>query len=381
MLRARVVSVTCVLISCTSGVQGLDGGPRDAQVAAAEPDATADDGSSPLDIGFRGTEVAAYCASVLRVKRAKQAECFGGDTSDLEEIDRERGIDAECAATGGAVDEGRLEFSATAADECVAFLGSIPCVDWAALYERANTHAHPTRVAQCADVFRGRQMVGDFCAASIECRRESVCDNWSLDTTGLCSNTCVLTTIGKPGDQCDNALLRCAHGLLCQRGVCGSAIPVGQQCRFDGVNLACVPSARCDSYLGVCVARPSFGEACEVVVEGPSHFDPCSWAGLWCSTASAGASCSLGRRVDESCSRFERCGAGLVCVQATGRCRPQALRDERCSNDSECVSLRCHAGVCLPRSGLGEPCADSSDCSAGTQCDGLVCTDQPWACN
>lgn len=87
----------------------------------------------------------------------------------------------------------------------------------------------------------------------------------------------------------------------------------------------------------------------------------------------AGASCggSCGHVAEgEPCNRLVRCGTGLLCDEASARCRPGCSYDSDCGTDSYCIGGACVTPV-LP--GVGEPCFEAASerrvCSAGTFCD------------
>ncbi len=170
------------------------------------------------------------------------------------------------------------------------------------------------------------------------------------------------------GEACDSRS-PCAVGLTCNNGRCiysctlkaplcpnhERCIPRMNKlsacyCRIDKDCLG--PHMKC--LKGRCAGTQSLGE-------------PCNNANLFCD---AGLICAQAKpSVPSKCYPLcsgTRCKTGEPCrrMGTFGYCY--------CSSDADCKDGTCHAGICHPKSGLGEECARDQPCRSG-----FICTKLP----
>ncbi len=138
----------------------------------------------------------------------------------------------------------------------------------------------------------------------------------------------------------------------------------------------------------------SMGDKCERVFQGTAEKGkPCTSAfdcvsGRLCAPVQPGvAQLVCADKVAKAAGDFcadpgSVCAAGSYCAQATGmaaQCTAEAQMGQPCNAALPCVeTLRCSAGVCVPRQVPGQSCTSNGDCSptAGF-CDtyaGSICT-------
>lgn len=155
---------------------------------------------------------------------------------------------------------------------------------------------------------------------------------------------------------------QCAEGLSCRAdATCGPPRAVGELC--GSVSEACADCTRCLSLDGEirCRARPLLGERCD------GTFDCAD--GLWCDDSVGPGVCAtvVGAGGDCSASIFA-CDDELDCTDDVCLAQVGLGGDctvARCQDELHCVEGACRAG------GVGDPCADSSDCDDDQ---GAVCT-------
>lgn len=188
--------------------------------------------------------------------------------------------------------------------------------------------------------------------------RRTVCDPTIVDhcQPGLrCVGTCV--PLGAEGADCDDDAggAVCEPDLVCVSGRCARLGAPGATCDEDR---PCAPCARCDE--GACTVATS----CTRVGD-----DECGF-GANCNVGTCRALITLG----ESCELLS-CEPGLICPTTTLRCTAPPAAGAACVPTVEpgtgCgPDLRCVAGVCTARPGVGEPCGLGCDaalsCVSGT---------------
>jgi hypothetical protein len=170
--------------------------------------------------------------------------------------------------------------------------------------------------------------------------------------------------LGEPCDDygtCEPGLICSFVSLTCVTGDVGSACHV----------IDCDAGNWCDMQSKTCKPDLAEGDICLGQDEG---LDQCSGE-----TVCAGkqpARCLHATSVGDKCGSL--CRGNLFCDRShvdehdLGICRSLPVLDEPCSDFTGCIgaNVRCVAGKCIPKAGLGEPCPDGG-CLAG-----LLCTDQ-----
>ena len=116
-------------------------------------------------------------------------------------------------------------------------------------------------------------------------------------------------------------------------------------------------------------------EACNRVFEGsidksqPCELDFQCKGSMVCDKGVCAA--EVERKEGEGCNNAgETCAKGTYCkLEGQLRyCRPRLTTDALCSDTDLCKEdLRC-AGTCKPKFGVGQPCASTEECVAGTSC-------------
>jgi hypothetical protein len=192
-----------------------------------------------------------------------------------------------------------------------------------------------------AEMFQGRQGVGDECNASWECQ---------------------------PGLRCINFAIA---------GVCAESSDVGEHCFSDS---ECAGDLVCDYDSGTCVVGAKAGETCSF--RDPADPVPgtertrCA-AHLVCDPSSStcvGGFCTPGAPCFQTATHAD-CPENTWCVGMPGMqptCRPLGSVGDPCVQDITCESGHCDPfeSVCGTRLANGEPCFSDAECDSDF-CDGI----------
>ncbi|TMQ16498.1 MAG: hypothetical protein E6J90_23630 [Deltaproteobacteria bacterium] len=216
----------------------------------------------------------------------------------------------------------------------------------------------------CPTRYTGTVADGQACFNDAECISPGArCEPTDCGAS-CCTGTC--TPLQKLGQPCHD-FGACEPGLVCsvttQKCVTGD---VGTACgRYD-----CDAGNWCNN--GTCKPDVAEGAPCNSLLQCGGETTCVGTMRLV-----APATCRHVTSVGDACDWF--CLGNLYCDLSNpdgfGVCRSLPTLDETCSFLRPCIgqNLRCSdpdQGVCIPRTGLGQPCTD------GTCLPGLFCTDQ-----
>lgn len=278
-----------------------------------------------------------------------------------------------------AVEAGRMEFDADAAQACLETIAALPCEG--NLIEQILFFQGPSAAPEpCQDVFVGKVRNYDPCMNSEECEG----DNAVCGFSPTCQDACCVGAcrdLGDPpaiGEACTGS---CAEGAYCAfdpmsgAQTCAKRRPAGQSCADD--SSACEGGLFCD-FNGdpVCRKLLAAGASCEGdwqcaddlrcynAIEGARTCRTLPVEGDACSNNNYPA-CA---RVDNVCDPSNRC----VRLPAPGEPCP----DYQCVPYADCRQ-RAADLVCVARPGLGGGCGPEADyvsclghlqCNDGSQC-------------
>jgi hypothetical protein len=301
----------CLLAACGGG---SDGNHADAGGADAAPDAP-----------FVPQSAKDYCEAIQpffcefyvrcgRMDVATAAECKDSFLESCNAIYEPKYIGLEAA--------GLLELNVDGIAECKAHLDAVAC-----------DQQFQELTGPCADMWRGKQTVGEDCGFDVE------------------SFTC------GPGTQCVLDLSLC--------GTCKTEIANDQTCT-PGTD-TCAADSFCDN--GTCHARILNGGACQPA-------DHCL-LGSACTNGTCQSPTYVKR--NEACDQAHRCPYLTYCTQ--GSCKSTTPVGGSCTNDGVCELGFCDAGTCGTPRADGQPCDHPSACSSG-MCSGMggTCVPRPSAC-
>ncbi len=225
-----------------------------------------------------------------------------------------------------AVKEDRARLVGGAVNDCLKFLGDIPC----------NSTDEEEEVDGCEP----RE-------ASIE---------------GLCDLDLLIEGKVGEGGACtsSNPSFECRDGFTCVQvsslgtdGVCVEASKVGEFCYFDS---ECDEDLFCNVFDGKCEALHTEGQPCEFVDPDDSNPDP--------------------RPISQGGDVVIQCESHLSCDPIFDLCVPDCVQGAPCFGDEQCNvddGLQCLVvgsfGRCDVQRGVGLPCANDLTCSEGLFCD------------
>ena len=365
--------------ACTAGTS-MDAGVADSGTtvdAGATADAgTAADAGTTADAGTMSdpfdpaTVAAAYSAAdcASRTRCSPATGMFLNQSEQQCATERSAALTIEYNAIANAIAAGRVTFSQTQLDACIAALGASDC-------DRGLD------LGVC-DPFTGQQGNGDACYFAGECADGFFCAIASFGSCGSCQpeapiggscaaapcvdgarcfnvggmNTCLDVTLDENAS-CGTSQTGLCRGRLqciinaaqtaasCTRpaangAACATTSQVTPNCNslagdicvngtcqtvsFGGVGGSCNPPSQCDSS-GVCnagnlmcAARPTAGQPCAAGACADDHY--CDAQDFCQSNLQQGAACNAG----------ETCGTGLVCIGAPGAQTCEVLAWTQC---------------------------------------------------
>ncbi len=223
---------------------------------------------------------------------------------------------------------GRLEYDASAAQECIDALTAPNC---------SFVGAPVDPQGACERVFAGTVALGADCYANQECVGEADCPNFDIRScvVGTCA---ALPAVAGEGESCNGNT--CDTGLYCDSVLrCVPFLAAGQAC---GTGDQCVEGFYCETInvdSPVCTMIPDTNEACVFF---------CRQYGDYCGP-------------DDTC-------------------QPKLLVGSDCAGSfNACVSYAaCVSDVCVGRPTVGEPCQPlDAPCMGGLSCPNGVCEAWP----
>ena len=246
------------------------------------------------------------------------------------QADEISGAGAEAAALGASASAGRLAYSQSQADACLASLNSNTCAD------PGGQSAPPPSPAACDQVFVGQVLNGNSCIMDREC------------ANGYC-----------------------AVGTTCP-GSCTAFLAVGASCGAAHTAAACGPG-------NVCAGNPS-DRACAASTPPGGAGEPCSNGYPQCATGyyclshictplvAEGGVCTT-----SSPALAEECAVGLACGSDL-RCHPIARLGESCATATCAEGFYCSAAThtCAEPPRLGQDCSDAKAFCVDSYCIGAT---------
>ena len=331
-----------------------------------------------------------------------------------------------------AVEEGRLDYDASAIGRCRAVIEENLCN-----LPFLLTPSVPDILYMCAPD-AGTQNAGEPCRHILECASGLYCAMQDYACPGVC------TALQVEGEYCESgSAYECgpaptvtlaeiyeltpdevaaieATSLSCVANQCEAAIAVGGTCTDQS---RCENQGICDES-GVCRPGPGPGEPCASLSDcrdelfcltdasgttgtchepsalgGPCETDRHCTEGVCELDGAPNGTCRIPAGVGEACSSTGECAEGLGCDGAacvtlpssgepclpgdacaaghmcvSGTCAAYAHLGEPCDDVSAICVGRCDAGTCAPRLELGATCSTSDDC-ASSDCVGGICVD------
>lgn len=407
-MRSPWLALTlCAFAACPPAATPVDAG---ATPDAGAPDAGPPDAGSPgrdagpPDAGFTQVPAAAWCAARAQALCARDVRCGRVSVAGEATCRERRALECDQVATRRAVAEGRLQYLAGAALDCLNGYAQGSCVD---------------EPPACAGVFQGLVPPDGGCILDAECDPQGfcylyddqcphrcrpwrprwascdgfstrcdpatdTCTTWDGGTARVCApfepldagctswdqceataacinNRCVKRQAG-PGEGCGevSAYPLCTGEYFCRQdapvggvrppGTCQLRAGLGGTCVGSS---SCLPSLRCSTVIttGTCLPKAALGEGCV-------NYDDCE-DGLYCDGRAQacrplptdGGDCS-------NTGSFYRCAPGYSCVfSATGddTCEGRRAEGDDCNYDGMCLSNECSFGT-LPDGGFGGRC-------------------------
>jgi hypothetical protein len=319
--------------------------------SACAKDRDSDDGITPTDsgvnnqdtgvadtgpnLGFDVREVAndiavAQCAYLTRcapefydANAIDEATCVTDTTDQLA---------SNFEDLGDIIAAGRMAYSASQKDACVAALGSADCI-------LALPDGNP-----CDLVISGTQQVNDPCFAHVECQQNLYCNRaQGAGSCGACAASPAKGATCDPFTPCvDNS--RCLDvGQSAPMYVCIPIdAPLGSECLTIATGL-------CMGNLS-CVGDQTNGYSCE----NPSG---------------SGATCTTTDFSQPDCNINQ----GFICDGAMCADASWSDLNGTCNATTLCREGFCSTGSCMPLPGAGQSCMESRACGEDAFCDGTNC--------
>ena len=235
------------------------------------------------------------------------------------------------------VEAGRIDYDASHAAACLAFIDSFTCEHGSLSYNQLQD--------TCGPVLVGHLAIGTACVDSEECVSGAACSKpSSCGADVCCAGTCVAAPTGHValgGDCSVNA--SCVDGAYCKTNGTGSFCTAQATSEHDV----------CDAYDGC--AAPLY-----------CNINTSTQTGTCYRPAAHGATCD-GDLGSEACSSF-----GDFC-DATSKCKARGKQGEACAGDTDCVEYAaCVDQTCKNYPTLGQACTVAA--GSGSCLGDLVCT-------
>ncbi|MCG5053619.1 MAG: hypothetical protein KA712_11715 [Myxococcales bacterium] len=329
--------MACGLLAC-DGTQGVTLAELPAQLAALECAVRPQCTGRPLDVPSE------TCASQTT---SRLASTLVGELAD-------------------AVARGTAVYDARAAKTCLAALEAEGC----ARFQTALPEA-------CLEAAGGLGTTDTPCVSDFDCRADHSC-RVGAECPGACRPR------GVAGEDCD-VDRDCAPGLRCPDigGRCAVPIPAegvcdvfGPPCAFGTTCFSptildpgqCLPVLTTWSAPvgATCAILASYfcgpGLSCPILSERAGELPACrAGAGL-------GQTCVIG--IPDPCPPQAYCEGSVV--DGTGTCTVRVPRGQACAFSRQCAEGDvCDGGVCVPRQGLGGPCASEAGCWSRSCAEGV----------
>lgn len=246
-----------------------------------------------------------------------------------------------------AIDQGTLIYHSDRAAACLASFDALGC--------------GPTALSgpppACRETFVGAVADGGSCTISEECSATSFCS-----ATGTTCGACMHRP--QIGESC--ASLACADDAWCDAGTCAAFLPAGSAC--DAAAGSCASGLACTASVCTATTPGAAGEACSAA--------GCQ-TGLVCAITGTGATCRA-PRTDGTCQRTATgsdCPAGQTCTVAMGMtdgtCGTYPTMGQACTSACQ-APARCVNSLCQPSTELFQSCTDNDQCISGI-CDAGMC--------
>lgn len=340
----------------------FDSGPTESDGGPPGPDAGPDSGrdAGPVDAGpkiYPPVPAGEYCRRRAEAFCARAVRCGMVDPVHLAVCVGDEALACGERFIGAAASDGRIDYDAKLAGECVGALEDDPC--WAERFPAA-----------CQKPFiAGKVAGGETCYQDFECVAGGYCHATGGPCTGVCAAW--VSNAGDPcncGDKrCDPTKFRCASNPAAGRQECR---PLGSDTGADGGPSTCAFGFDCANWTYDCLPgfqceRPDGGSGRVCVREPPPSdrgglctylgFPRCepspplaaAFGGLYCRASSAqpagtcaikvaaGGACTIGTN---SSPLYDQCQNALYCnaFYATGSCQQLAPFGETCGGYFGC---------------------------------------------
>ncbi len=370
----------------TSDACGVGGGA----CQTCSGDLTCQSGTCTGSGGGSGTKPGAkWCTDYVTAYCDYQARC--GTAVSVEACRATEGLLFEyfCGLTiAPALNDGRITADAQLTNTCFTFMSdtfSCEAGDEDPIYENPD----------CAELLAGKVALGG------DCYHDAECANGWCDDSASCPGTCVARVgLGEPTSS-DAA---CEDGLYQYYGddTCQVPVAAGEDCSGlppSSTRQGCVPGHYCDGTNLTCTPKGTAGDSCadsdaciptllcllgECTARG-NVGDPClgqtCMNGLFCNAALPGSAglCAEPGAEEAACYQASDCEGNLLCLGADpqggtkGQCTAPVAEGEACADSSVCAEgLYCASGSCEQTKPDAETCTDNEECESG-YCDAGVC--------
>lgn len=319
-------------------------------VAVSSPGASHSPVKIPLHLVVSDTSTPLGGArAIVDTQYTRSFACALPPVSTAMEADEISSAGAEAAALAASASAGRLAYSQSQADACLAYLNSGTCADLGAQSPAPAPSA-------CDSIFVGQVPTGDSCIMDRECangycaigtvcpgscaaflavgascgdaRTGAACGPGNVCAWNGSDSVCAASTPpGGGGDPCSNGFPRCAMGYYCLSGVCTPSVAEGGVCTMPSSLALALGDQECEA-----------GLACG----SDSRCHPIAGLGQSCATAA--------------------CAVGFYCSAGSRTCAEPPTPGQDCSDanafcvDSYCIGTTtktCVAGAAA----AGDPCS------------------------
>lgn len=205
-------------------------------------------------------------------------------------------------------------------------------------------------------IFLSSSLVSAYRDATLPCQ-----ENFQCNSGLYCSNaTSQCTVLGDLGAPCGGVHEACLSMRCGATGVCEAQLPVNSTCTM---NHDCL-GGYCAT--GTCVASKDLGGACAQGYECLSGY--CG------ATTNSSGTCAPLLMENVACAQDSDCAGGR-CKTTTNSsvCSSRQPNAGACTDNADCLSLRCVAATCTEPLAAGATCTQPNDCY-GLSCDASTST-------
>jgi len=275
------------------------------------------------------------------------------------------------ASVAGAIAAHKADYDGAYAKQCVDATARQSCdgADFELEHFDVNTRSSDFEPKACGEIFTGKVAGGASCSIDAECA-SGTCELPDMcPPTGCCVGMCrPAQAPGKAGASCAKTR-DCADGLACGTDMtCHVAGAAGAPCGSDPECGAGLGCIGASSLMpGNCRALPHAGEPCPYL--------RCTGENLRCDEANTHTCVALGFP-GAPCAASTECSFGMECDAATNLCRELPTLgmpcDSACGGDAFCAfDSTLTMGTCVA------PLPNTSPCDGYNQCASFYCEQGP----